>query len=154
MFNLNIYYYRSFVLNESQPFILSRRFSIELLTTNVNYGCNNDEERIRLILHRANGLSISFCFDIIMSSLIRNVAVGRSAVDVRLSTAGVYSCIVIIIYLIDNTTFIYHIDPSSFNIKAMDIRKEIQKFIEKTIPKFNKYKKVIYLSKRVILLVD
>jgi hypothetical protein len=32
-------------------------------------------------------------------------------------------------------------DPSSFNIEATNIRKEIQKFIEKTISKFNKCKK-------------
>jgi len=71
-------------------------------------------------------------------SFIQNVTMEKTSMDVRLSTTGIYSCLSIIILLNNNQTFVYHMDPSKFDLETDDIQTEIQKFIKTTISKFNK----------------
>jgi hypothetical protein len=61
----------------------------------------------------------------------------EASIDIRLSTTGIYSCISIIILLNNNQTFVYHMDPSNFDLEKDDVQTEIQKFIKTTIFKFN-----------------
>ena len=54
---------------------------IEFSTISVSYGCNDNEELMTV--------ASSFFFGV-MSSFLRNVAIGRLVIDIRLSTTGVY----------------------------------------------------------------
>jgi hypothetical protein len=75
-----------------------------------------------------------------MTSTIPNVGVDRSLCQSRLSSTGVYTCFAIIAYLNDNTTFIYHISSTEFNLEAINRRAEVQTILEKSIRRLNKKK--------------
>ena len=72
----------------------------------------------------------------LMSTHIKNVQVGKSLVDDRLASTGVHSCIAVVIWSEDTSTFIYHIDPLNFNVEAKDPRKECIKVIRMTMKKY------------------
>ena len=74
-----------------------------------------------------------------MPSLIRNIAVGKASIDSILSTTGIYTCVSIVILLSENRVFVYHMDPSSFDLHEPDLAKEVQKLIRSTIHKLNEY---------------
>ena len=75
-----------------------------------------------------------------MSTRMKNVQVGKSAVDVRLASTGVHSCIAMVPCSEDGTTFIYHIDPSNLDVETQDPRKECIKLMKKSMQNFNKHK--------------
>jgi hypothetical protein len=65
---------------------------------------------------------------------------GESSCRAQLSTTGVFTCVAIVAHLNDDTTFIHHISSTDFNIKAIDIRQEVQKIIEKSVRRLNRCK--------------
>ena len=71
---------------------------------------------------------------------IPNVDVGESSCRAQLSTTGVFTCLAIVAYLNDETTFVYHISPGSFNLDSSDINKVAQRIIEKSIRHLNRCK--------------
>ncbi len=75
-----------------------------------------------------------------MSGDIRNVRMGSWFCDVRLATSGVHTCIAVVVHLNNNTTFIYHIGSTRFNIETKNPGNEIQTMIERTILKMNEMK--------------
>ena len=75
-----------------------------------------------------------------MSTLIKNVAVGKSSVDARLASTGVCSCIAMVIWPEDGTIFISHIDSVRFDVEAREPEQECIKLIKDTLKKFRKRK--------------
>jgi hypothetical protein len=73
-----------------------------------------------------------------MSPLIQNVVMGKASIALTLSSTGAYSCVVIVILLSDNKVFIYHMDPSNFDLEQGDVSTEAQKLVKKTMFKLNK----------------
>jgi len=73
-----------------------------------------------------------------MSSRIKNVSYGKASINAVLATSGVYSCIAVVILLDDNRTYMFHIDPSMFNLKNKNnMQHEVQNLIKRSILMFN-----------------
>ena len=75
-----------------------------------------------------------------MSTLIKNVTMGKSSMDARLASTGVCSCIAMVIWPEDGTTFISHVDSVRFNVEAKEPEQECIKLIKDTMKKFQKRK--------------
>jgi len=76
-----------------------------------------------------------------MSSRIKNVSYGKASIDAVSLTSRVYSCIAVAIVLDDSRTYMFHIDPSMFDLKDNNnMQHEVQNLIKQSILMFSQRK--------------
>ena len=75
-----------------------------------------------------------------MSTHIKYVQMDKTAVAVRLATTGVNACIAVVIWPEDGSSFVYHIDPLTFNVESEEPREECLKLIKIILTRFRKRK--------------
>lgn len=89
-----------------------------------------------------------------MSSRIANVSLGKASINAVLSTTRVYSCLAVMMILNDDRTFMFHVDPSIFDLEdKFDMEQEVQKLIKKSISMFNQNKNKANSSFKSIFII-
>ena len=82
-----------------------------------------------------------------MSSRIENVSYGEASINAVLSASGVYSCITVMIILSDSRTYMFHADPSVFNLEdTKNMQQEVEKVIKKSIEMFDQDENIFILG--------
>ena len=75
-----------------------------------------------------------------MSDWIKNVEVGEAAVAPQLASTGVHSCLAVMIWPVDGTVFIHHIDSTSFDAEAEDVNLECLKIVQWAVEEYKECK--------------